>query len=58
MKTNHYQNLISKRIVRPSKHEMLAISKMSNDRGPLMTIMIFVTLGLLGLVAANEYTDH
>jgi len=37
---------------------MAIISQPSKDRGALMGIMIIVTLGLLGLVAANEFTDH
>jgi hypothetical protein len=58
MKTNHFKKPKIGRIVHPSKQEMNFISKPSDDTGAIMGIMIIVTLGLLGLVAANEYTDH
>ena len=57
MKTHHYQMNLVLGIVHTSRANAL-INEHQLKREIKMEIMIILTLGLLAVVAMNEFTDH
>jgi len=59
MKINHFKTPARGRILHLSRlKQVLLHSHFYSFTGAIMELMIIIVLSLLGLVAANEFTDH